>query len=91
MVCRLLITLSIIVLTPGILSFVLAMFANGYVDHEDTEDIQVSETLPTITSFKKMGLKPELLHGIYEYGVYSFLYNFPNFICLVLTFFLALT
>lgn len=35
---------------------------------ECEEDITVSEDVPVIPSFKKMGLNTDLLHGIYEYG-----------------------
>lgn len=49
------------------------MFENSDVDLEGRTNITVSESVPVITSFKKMGLKPELLRGIYSYGIIYFL------------------
>ena len=45
------------------------MFKSAKIQLEECEeDISVSEAIQVIPSFKKMTLKTELLHGIYEYG-----------------------
>lgn len=45
------------------------MFSSAKVNLEDCdEDFSVSEGVQIFPSFKKMGLKPELLRGIYDFG-----------------------
>ncbi|EUB57309.1 ATP-dependent RNA helicase FAL1 [Echinococcus granulosus] len=44
------------------------MLENLKASSENREDIALSENVPVITSFKEMGLKSDLLRGIYDYG-----------------------
>ncbi|KAH9281953.1 ATP-dependent RNA helicase FAL1 [Echinococcus granulosus] len=47
---------------------VCEMLENLKASSENREDIALSENVPVITSFKEMGLKSDLLRGIYDYG-----------------------
>jgi hypothetical protein len=45
---------------------------SGAVDNPATADFETSKGVKVVESFEDMGLKDELLRGIYDFGTFSF-------------------
>lgn len=53
---------------------VIQLYCRGAVDNPATADFETSKSVKVIESFEDMGLKDELLRGIYDFGTCSLIY-----------------
>lgn len=58
-----------------ILSILVVVYNICSIDYDSEEDIEFTQTedIEVLSSFDTMGLKEDLLRGIYAYGMYFFL------------------